>query len=170
MSLEQAIAFTIPQEGGFVNNPDDDGGPTDHGITQATYDDYRDSLKLPPQDVQLITDADTQTIYTNMYWTPAKCPLLSDALAICHFDWAVNHGVTGAIKTLQQTLGVTADGVFGSQTAIAAAAASEDVWQQYNNLRRAWYRTRATQNTSQQQFLAGWLDRVNALDAYVRAL
>ena len=169
-ALNAALRFTLAREGGYVDIPADSGGATDHGITQATYDDYRESLKLPPQDVQLITDADVDTIYTNMYWTPAKCPFLTDALAVCHFDWAVNHGVTGALETLQSVLGVAADGVFGSATAIAVAAAPENIWQRYNEARRTWYRTRAIQKPNQAMFLKGWLSRVDALDAYVSKL
>ena len=36
--LQTALQFTLREEAGYVNNPRDHGGPTNHGITQTTYD------------------------------------------------------------------------------------------------------------------------------------
>lgn len=171
MSLDLALKFTLQEEGGYVNNPHDSGGATNHGITQATYDSYRDSMKLPRQSVSLITDAEVRTIYDEMYWQPAKCPQLHSPLDVCHFDWTVNHGVPGAIKTLQAALGVEADGVWGPQSASALAISDPvETVQVYNQLRRAWYRNRVEQKPDQAVFLKGWLARVDRLDAYCETL
>src|SRR5579883_2004486 len=43
-------------EGGYSDDPDDRGGATDFGVTQSTYDDYRDHHKLPRQPVKLINE------------------------------------------------------------------------------------------------------------------
>lgn len=171
MSLDTALAFSLREEGGYVNNPNDSGGATNHGITQHTYDSYRASLKLPHQDVQLITDADVRTIYEQMYWIPGKCPLMHEPIATTHMDWCINHGVSGAITTLQQALGVKADGVFGAQTAgeLAIADATE-ISITYNQLRRAWYKQRVIDKPNQAEFLAGWLGRVDRLEAYCESL
>ena len=112
-NLQTALTFTLHEEGGLVDNPADPGGRTNHGITQATYNRYRNSLSLQAGDVADISDYDVEAIYSEMYWTPAHCPDLRLKLAVCHFDWAVNHGVTGAVLTLQTALGVTADGYLG---------------------------------------------------------
>ena len=171
MSLDIALKFTIAEEGGYVNNPHDSGGATNHGITQATYDAYRASLKLASQDVALITDADVRAIYGEMYWIPAKCPIMHTPLDICHFDWAVNHGVNGAIKTLQTVLGVEADGVFGGKTSSALALCdSYETMKAYNQLRKQWYENRVAQKPDQQVFLNGWLARVDRLEAYCEGL
>lgn len=168
MSLQQALAFTLREEGGYVDNPNDSGGATDHGITQATYDDYRDGQKAQHQDVKLITDAEVEAIYEYMYWNPAKCPFLPSHLGICHFDWAVNHGISGAIKTLQQALGIEADGIWGPQSAAAVTAAGDlETCRTYNALRRQWYKQRVVEKPSQEEFLAGWLKRVDKLDSYL---
>ena len=171
MSLSQALGFTLKEEGGYVDNPNDEGGPTNHGITQATYDDYRKSHGLQVQPVNLITDSEVEDIYAYIYWAPAKCQLLPERLGICHFDWSVNHGLSGAMETLQRALGVTADGIWGSQTAAAVSLADEmAVVTEYNSLRRAWYRNRVMEKPNQAEFLPGWLKRVDQLDAYVEAL
>lgn len=171
MSLDTALAFTLHEEGGYVNNPLDHGGATNHGITQATYDSYRSSLKLAPQDVQLITDSDVRTIYDEMYWQPAKCPQMHSPLDCTVFDWAVNGGVPRAIQTLQDVLGLPGDGIFGPKTAAALAIA--DVYETckaYNQIRREWYQNRVKQKPDQQIFLKGWLGRVDRLEAYCETL
>lgn len=171
MSLDTALVFVLKEEGGYVNNPLDSGGATNHGITQHTFNDFRASLKLPPQDVQLITDADVRTIYEQMYYIPSKCPQMHSPLDVTVMDWSVNGGVPRSIQTLQDVLGLPADGIFGPKT--AAALASADVWETckaYNVIRREWYQNRVKQKPDQQVFLAGWLGRVDRLEAYCESL
>lgn len=173
--FETALAFTLPTEGGFVNDPDDSGGATNHGITQVTYDRYRLSLHEMNQSVQSITDDEVSAIYEQVYWTPAHCAEMPLQLAVCHFDWAVNHGVAGAIKTLQQVLSVADDGVFGPQTSSrlqqsARASNLPILIGDYLDARRAWYEQRVMDVPSQMKFKAGWLHRVNDLQTYVDGL
>lgn len=146
MSLEQALAFTLREEGGFVANPADDGGATCRGVTQRTYDSYRDTVNRPRQSVADIRDEEVLDIYRRMYWGPARCEGLPAGLGICHFDWAVNRGVAGAKTTLQEAKGD---------------------WRSYNQLRKVWYRARVQARPDQEVFLKGWLGRVDRLDAYV---
>ena len=171
MSFDKALAFTLREEGGYVDDPLDSGGATNHGVTQHVYDDYRDTKQLPHQSVQLITDAETRELYENNYWEPSKCQSLHSPLDVAHFDWSVNHGISGALKTLQAALGVTPDGVWGPQSASALAIADAvETTQTYNQLRRAWYRNRVEQKPDQAKFLNGWLGRCDRLDAYCESL
>ncbi len=168
MTIQTALAFTLPQEGGFVDNPDDHGGPTNHGITQAVYDRYRRSRDELNQSVQLISDAEIQDIYLSLYWYPAYCSELTEKVGVCHFDWAVNHGVVGAIKTLQFVAGVAQDGIFGPQTLAAVKAMDENIFvTNYLNARLKWYETFAANDSSQAQFLDGWVSRVHDLTSYI---
>lgn len=167
-AFDLALAFTLPAEGGYVDNPADPGGATNCGITQGTYDTWRDIQMQPRRPVSLLTDAEKVAIYQGNYWTPGKCAQLPQAVAIVHFDWCVNHGVQGAIKTLQQAVGVPVDGVAGPQTLIAAEATDPlATAKAYNELRRQWYRDRVAARPDQGVFLKGWLERVDHLDAYV---
>lgn len=167
-SLSAALAFTLKEEGGYVDDPDDHGGATNQGITQVTYDTWRDSDSQPRQSVRKISDEEVQGIYGEMYWMPGHCPALSPALAIAHFDWCVNHGCAGAIATLQQLLHVAADRVFGPATAAALAAQDDGgLWRSYDALRRGWYRAQVVAHPDQAAFLQGWLARVDRLDSYL---
>lgn len=169
--LDTALAFTLPAEGGYVDNPNDSGGATNHGITQATYDRYRLSTGDLNQSVKLISNDEVGAIYSSMYWIPAHCNEMALKLSVCHFDWSVNHGVQGAIITLQDVLGITGDGVFGPQT--RSAMLSEDttyIVTNYLNVRRQWYKNRVIQEPSQSEFLDGWLKRVDDLQAYLEGI
>lgn len=170
MSFDQALAFTLPSEGGYVNDPNDSGGATNRGITQHTFDAYRDSLKQPRQGVKLITDAEVARIYHEMYWTPAHCEQMPDALGVCVFDTAVNCGVNSAIKMLQRAVGVEDDGVYGPHTAEEVSHEGNELVIPFLDERRARYRQIVTAKPSQEVFLKGWLNRCNALEDYAQGL
>lgn len=170
MSLDQALKFTLPHEGGYSNDKSDPGGATNHGITQGTYDAYRASLKYANQDVALITDAEVQAIYSEMYWTPAHCADMPTALAVAHFDTAVNCGVNSAIKMLQRAAGLDDDGVYGTKTKEEVLHQGNELIIPYLDERRAKYRQIVTAKPSQEVFLKGWLNRCNALEDYVQHL
>lgn len=167
MNFQVALEFTLKQEGGYVNDADDMGGATNHGITQHTFDNFRDSLSLQRQPVSMITDSDTARIYEAMYWTPAKCPQMPDKLSIAHFDTAVNCGVTAAIKMLQRAVGVEDDGVYGAFTAAEVTHEGNALIIPYLDERRASYRQIVAAKPTQEKFLKGWLARCNALEDLV---
>lgn len=171
-NFETALAFTLRYEGGYVNDPADRGGETNFGVTHATYDHYRKKKGLPRRSVRLIEQAEVRDIYKTLYWSPAGCDLLTPNLARCHFDWAVNHGVAGATRTLQKVVGTTPDGVIGPKTtqAIIQAIAKhgdKSLASTYCLVRENWYRNHASGNASQRKFLQGWLNRVHAIKALI---
>lgn len=171
MSLSQALAFALKEEGGYVDDPDDHGGATNHGVTQDTYDHYRMNHGLQIKDVHEIADHEVADIYESMYWIPAHCAELPPKLGICHFDWAVNHGVHGAIETLQESVYVPADGVFGPQTRKAIEEEPEDeTIKEYLLLRHEWYEAWVRKHPDQAKFLVGWCARVERLAKYLESL
>lgn len=171
MSLAQALAFTLKEEGGYVDDPDDHGGATNHGVTQGVYDSYRRGLGVAPGDIREMSAQETADIYRTVYWAPAHCEELEPRLGVCHFDWAVNHGVTGALQTLQLALALPADGVFGPATRAAVDFANaEAAIARYLAARRTWYLDRVKDEADQARFLDGWLGRVGRLQAYLETL
>jgi lysozyme family protein len=160
---ERALAFVLKWEGGFVDDPDDPGGRTNKGVTQATYDAHRKDKGLDKADVKDIKDDEVGDIYFNRYWRASHAHELPEKLAIAHLDAAVNLGVGRATKMLQEALGVEADGKFGPKTKEATAKADADaVLGKYLEARRKYYESIATGN--KKKFLKGWLNRVNDLE------
>ena len=170
-SFALALKFTLFAEGGYSDNPADSGGPTNYGITQGTWDAYTAAQGLAPSPVDRLPLSTAKAIYQHMYWEAGHCPDLPEKLAICHFDWCVNHGVGGAAFTLQAALGVFQDGQIGPLT--LAAAGRCQVWPtvvKYLALREDWYHQDVLSNPSQSVFLDGWTNRVDNLRDYLEVL
>lgn len=171
MSLSQALTFTLPAEGGWSDNPADPGGATNHGITQATYSRYLKSKGLADRSVKDIEDFEIQDIYSEMYWIPSHAGELSVRLGVVQFDTAVNTGCPRAIKILQDSLGVTADGVFGVATRTALDdIPDEEICSAMLDARRTFYRALVTEKPNLEQFLNGWLKRCDQLQKYILTL
>lgn len=119
----EALAFVLKNEGGYYpGNEARDPNPTNRGVTQKTYDAYRDSVNLPRRAVRLIDEDEVVHIYER-YWKDAHCESLPRKTAITVFDHAINAGPKEAIKCLQRALGVPADGYAGPMTLAAVEAA-----------------------------------------------
>jgi lysozyme family protein len=89
--------------------------------------------------------------------------VLQSHIDLVQFDTAVNMGPVRAVKMLQQAVGVGVDGDFGAETQKACDACSpEDTVALYCSIREALYRKFA-QAPGQDRFLAGWMNRLNAL-------
>ena len=105
-----------------------------------------------------LDDAAVADIYAARYWQLARCDDLPPALAVFHFDAAVNHGVTGAARLLQQAAGTDVDGEIGPLTLAAVAhSATDDVLDDYAEVRRHRYRSLL----HFWRFGRGWLVRVD---------
>lgn len=161
-ALTTALKFTLVWEGGFVDHPHDIGGPTNYGVTQATYDSYRIKKRLPTQTVQKISGAEVQEIYQSLYWQPSQAGLMALPLAIVHFDTAVMFGVGGAILFLQEALNIPTDGGFGLRTKTAVEANNnKQTALRIIDGRVAYHQQRVKSNPTQAVFLDGWVARAN---------
>ncbi len=172
MSFEASLQFVLQQEGGFVDNPDDPGGATNHGITQATYDRYRSAKGLPTQSVSAVSEAETREIYETLYWDACRCgdiDRLAPGLALDVFDTAVNSGVGEASKILQRLLQVTPDGHIGPQTLGALPGRDlRALTEEYLWARLALLTAIARRRPKSRQFLLAWVSRVVSLREEVR--
>jgi uncharacterized protein (TIGR02594 family) len=160
--FERALAHVLAMEGGYTEDPHDPGGPTNFGITLATYARDRglaltaDTVGPLKADLKAIPQATVRRIYRDRYWRPASCPALPAPLALFHFDAAVNQGVAAAARMLQEAVGATIDGEIGPETLAAAAAApAAQVLARYADIRRRHYRSLPTF----WRFGKGWLAR-----------
>ena len=169
----QSLAHVLEMEGGFTDNAHDPGGPTNRGITLRVYADWKHivlddaSYAALKAELRRIPDSVACDIYLARYWTPAHCAEFSPALAFFHFDAAVNHGVTGAMRLLQRAAGTEADGEIGPNTRAAIAALSIDqLLLRYAEVRRARYRVLH----HFWRFGRGWLARVDKTLARARAI
>jgi uncharacterized protein (TIGR02594 family) len=171
--FEQALAHVLKMEGGYGEDPYDPGGPTNLGITLAVFARHKGveltagNIGALKSELKRIPVATARAIYRDRYWLPAACPRLPAPLALFHFDAAVNHGVDGAARMLQQAVGTDADGEIGPATLAAVAARPiAQTLALYADLRRRRYRGLA----HFWRFGKGWLRRVEATLALAAGL
>ncbi|MBI1650820.1 TIGR02594 family protein [Hyphomicrobium sulfonivorans] len=169
--FDEALAHVLEMEGGYTDDPHDPGGPTNRGITLATYAAWqgvrlnaatRSGLKA---ELRRIGADVVRDIYFARYWSLAHCSEMAPALAFFHFDAAVNHGVTGAMRLLQRAVGTDVDGEIGPNTRAAIGRLSvEQCLERYAEVRRARYRALP----HFWRFGRGWLRRVDTTLARAR--
>ncbi len=168
MSFDDCLAFVLRWEGGFVDDPDDRGGATNKGITQAVYDEWRERKHYDKRSVREIEDGEVKQIYLEQYWRPSRCQALDYPMSLILFDSAVNHGVGRAVKILQDALKVTQDGVFGPKTMAAYDYLEEchgtcHIAGSYLAAREEFYFRIVDSRPEQAKFLRGWMNRLSDL-------
>jgi len=125
-NYDEALKRVLEHEGGYSNDPGDSGGPTMYGIT---IHDARAYWKhdATANDVRHMPLSVAKEIYRTKYWGKMDCDELPDGVDYAVFDYGVNSGISRAAKVLQRFVGVTADGVIGPRTVLAAKAADPEV-------------------------------------------
>lgn len=116
------LPLTLAYEGGWSNHPNDPGKATMRGVTQVVYDDFRAMQGEPGQSVKRISEQELVAVYQWRYWDAVRAGSLPVGVDYATFDFAVNSGVRRAARTLQELVGVTADGAIGPMTIGAVAA------------------------------------------------
>lgn len=125
MTFDEILALTLHHEGGWYDGSGShDPNPTMKGVTQRTYDDYRERRRLDRQSVRLISDAELRDVY-RAYWLAVKADRMGPLTATLAFDHAVNAGPHRARQAVQRALGLKPDGVFGPLTLTALAKADD---------------------------------------------
>lgn len=163
--IESLIDRLMSREGGYVDHPDDRGGPTNYGITQATLADWR-SEPVSAADVQDLMPDEARAIYRHRYWTGPGFDRLDihPLTAEIVFDAAVNHGPRTAVRLLQRAAGVADDGLIGPITRRAASAASpRDLTARLLAHRGLYYGEIIGADPSQDVFRNGWANRLAEL-------
>lgn len=150
-SVQDIARAIVAREGGFVDDPDDPGGATKHGVTVHTMQrlglDLNADGRVDRADVQAITVEQAVDIYVEHYFIRPGVAQLPAPLQASVFDMMVNSG-SNAVKVLQRLLtdmgfACTPDGAIGPQTITAAQrameAAPEHLADAYAIARRNYY-------------------------------
>lgn len=171
MISDETFEIVFRFEGGYVNDPDDSGGPTKYGVTQDTYNTFRKKWKYSLQHVRYITKQEAKQIYDS-YWRDSRAEEISRThprAAAIHFDFAINAGYVQAGKSLQRCLGnLKLDGIIGPRTLAALALVKdEDLVKAYSEERRRFYKSLVVRKPVKQKFLKGWLLRTDKLERIV---
>lgn len=124
----------IAREGGFVDDPSDEGGPTKYGITLATLRTWRrevggavpDGAAESREAIRSLTRDEARAIYASLFLKRHRLDEIhAEHLREHVLDAVVMHRAKTAVRWLQRAAGVTADGVVGPVT-LAAVNTSDD--------------------------------------------
>jgi lysozyme family protein len=169
MSIDTMIDAVLKREGGYVNHPDDAGGPTNYGITQATLAAWS-GHPVTAADVAAMPESTARAIYQQSYFIGPGYDTISDpALQDLMFDFAVNSGPGAATKALQTSLqqmhlypGVV-DGQIGPQTRQALRGVTNwpELYFRVKCERYELYLRYIGRNPSQTVFATGWANRMD---------
>lgn len=159
-SFIDAVNVVLKDEGGYVNDPKDNGGETNYGISKRSY---------PNVDIKNLTRDGAIAIYHEDFWLTGPYGDLADsALASKVFNTSVNAGQTRAIKLLQQAANaqgahLVVDGLAGPKTIAAINAMyGPAVLASYREAQEAFYLGIIARDPSQAKFKNGWIKRARS--------
>jgi lysozyme family protein len=169
------VGGVVALEGGYVNDPNDSGGATNHGVTEAVAraNGYTGPMQSMPQGMAV-------EIYKRQYIERPgfdRVLMLSPAVGTKLVDAGVNAGPTRAARWLQQSLidlsrggrdfaPVTVDGAIGARTIAAYKSleqrrgrvkACELTLKLLDGYQTAHYAALA-KGSANSSFIVGWLD------------
>ena len=176
--IRQIAEAIVRREGGYVNDPDDPGGATNHGVTIGTMRrlglDLDGDGAVTTRDVRALSREQAVDIFVAHYWRRPRIDELPEVLQASVFDMYVNAGAN-AVKILQRLvrdmrIECAVDGVIGPQTIAAAAragqAAPDHIADAYGIARRNYYYALADARPASRKFArrrdggkGGWIVR-----------
>ncbi|OSQ50777.1 holin-associated N-acetylmuramidase [Marivita geojedonensis] len=174
----------VAREGGYVNDPDDPGGATKHGVTIHTMRrlglDLTGDGQVTAADVRRLTEEQAVAIFIDHYFEKPRIADLPQPLHATVFDMYVNAGAN-AVKILQRLLrkmdfSVAVDGVIGPRTiaatARAQASAPDHIVDAYGIERRTYYFELADRRPVSRKYArsraggkGGWITRAESFIA-----
>lgn len=103
-------------EGKKTDDPRDRGGRTNFGVTQGTYNRWRDSKNLPRQDVFKITKDEAMELYKKNFWGIIGGDKLPQKTAMALMSFALTDGPEDSVRLVQRMLKIPATGYMGPAT------------------------------------------------------
>lgn len=176
-NFENAMQFTAKYEGmdQYTDDPLDRGGATKYGISinfaEGTNDlelfDIDGDGEITKNDIKLLTKDIAWKAYKKYFWDIAKLDdLSSDKKAFIFFDAIVNHGLRNATGLAQKTLiqlgfNISFDRAFGKNTFGAIEEANEIQFiDMFLEKRKNFFLKIVENDSSQNRFIKGWLNRI----------
>jgi len=168
--FERIFDYLLKVEGGYSDDKNDKGGKTKFGIIEEEARDF--GYK---GDMQDLTIDFAKNIYLKKYYLGNKLDkVINDKVALSICDWAVNSGRNG-IKNAQIAINqltnenLDVDGIIGNKTLEALNLVDpEKFLEVYHNLQRLYYKGKVEADKTQEDFLAGWLNRVQRKEEYLK--
>lgn len=168
MTVDQMVDEILRREGGYVNHPNDRGGPTNMGITQKTLSGWL-GRKATVDDVKRLDLETAKEIYIKDYLSGPRIDTLPSEIVPQVFDISINSGPRTAVKLVQKAVNLAgfgpigSDGVMGPKTRKASETAQNAMGDLFNNSiayeRINFYERIIDRDPTQEVFRKGWINR-----------
>ena len=168
----KSIDFLLKWEGGYVDHPNDKGGPTNRGITIPVLKVAQAQGVVKHCNIKDLTKQEAMAIYKTNYWNHHGWNELAWAVCAACLDISVNHGPRGWALIVQRACnklgaGLTVDGKYGAKSKAAlwslAKKEPKGLALAICEMKQDYYNRIVAADESQKVFLKGWTNRVNAL-------
>lgn len=153
-------------EGGFVNDPLDQGGATNKGVTIATwrqcgYDKDGDG-DIDINDMRLLKVADATMVLKRYYWDRWQADRINNqSIADILVDWVWGSGKWGIVIP-QRILQLVDDGIVGNKTIQAVNEADpKQLFDKIYLARVEFIANIINRKPEQKRFWRGWLNRLH---------
>ena len=166
--FKKFLDYIFEVEGGYTNDENDRGGKTTWGITEEEAREFGYA-----GDMRNLTKDFAKNIYLKKYYLGNKLDkILNDKVALSIFDWAVNSGRRGIKKAqiVANKFGASliVDGIIGNKTLEAINSINPEAFlKEYHEMQRTFYKNLAAKDSTQEDFLKGWLNRVEIKEEYI---
>lgn len=150
----------IALEGGYVFHPEDEGGPTNGGVTLKTYRDFYGE-SMTKEDLKEMSYKQWSHIMKTGYWDKCKGDQIENqSLAEIIVDWRVNSGAAGVMK-VQEILGCRPDGIVGPITlSLINSSDAEQLFDRLWKARQQFFINIVKRNPRKKVFMNGWMNRL----------
>ncbi|WP_024912158.1 murein L,D-transpeptidase catalytic domain-containing protein [Chania multitudinisentens] len=162
--IEDALIFTLKNEGGYTDHPADRGGATNKGITIGRLSEYL-GRKATKDEVKNLDYETIKLIYKKYYWDVLSLDhVLDQSIATALFDMGVLCGPGTSVSLCQEVLGIPQTKKMDSQTLAAINGVTDEkfipLFADRNSKR---FDDIVAKTPSQNVFLKGWKNRANRL-------
>lgn len=162
--IEDALAFTLKNEGGYTDHPLDRGGATNKGITIGRLSEYlgRNATKDEVKNL----DFDTiKSIYKKYYWDSMNLDkVLDQSIATALFDMGVLCGTGTAARLCQEVLGIAQTKKMDAITLNGINLTTDEKFiPKFTDRNIQRFEDIVKKKPSQKVFLKGWKNRANRL-------
>ena len=167
--FEKFLDYIFEVEGGFTDDENDRGGATNFGIIEEEAREFGYT-----GDMRNLTKDFAENIYLKKYYLGNKLDkIIDDRVALTIFDWAVNSGRRGIKKAqiVANKFGanLVIDGIIGNKTLEAINSINPEAFlKEYHEIQRTFYKNLAAKDSTQEDFLKGWLNLVQIKEEYIK--
>jgi lysozyme family protein len=152
----------LGREGGYVDHPNDKGGPTNFGVTLATLSGYL-GRQASPDDVKNLSRSMAAEILAQGYlYAPRFDAVRDPAVRAALVDYAVHSGPGRALKAVRVICGLPlSPGVLtDDELAVINQRDQTKLWRELLAHRIHWLTQIIRASPSQGVFAAGWFNRI----------